>query len=278
VIKKSEPWEVIQSDVLVIGGGFGGLWAAIRAAECGSKVTLVDKSFAGKSGHSYFAGGAMMVMLPEDDPQEYLLDIVLGNEWLVDQEMVEGVFAGSFRRLKDLESFGLHFKKSGGSYVWTKARGTRNVKNLWPDHATGADEATLLRKVALSRNVQIFDHTFVFDLVKASDGSIAGAAGTGIREPRNFLFRAKGVIVATNSGGFRGHHLACELQGLGPFLAYDAGARIKNPEFHYINIRPTRHEIEGSGILPRSAGTTSTPGANASWRSTTRSSRTGRRC
>ena len=54
-------WEVLKSDVLIIGGGFGGLWAALRAAECSASVTLVDKSFAGKSGHSYFAGGAMMV-------------------------------------------------------------------------------------------------------------------------------------------------------------------------------------------------------------------------
>jgi len=33
-------------------------------------------------------------------------------------------------------------------------------------------------------------------------------------------------------------------------MAYEAGARIKNPEFHYTNIRPAKHEIEGSGILP----------------------------
>ena len=58
------------------------------------------------------------------------------------------------------------------------------------------------------------------------------------------------MIVATNSGSFRGHHLACELQGTGPFMAYDAGAVIKNPEFHFINIRPVKHEIEGSGIMP----------------------------
>jgi succinate dehydrogenase/fumarate reductase flavoprotein subunit len=37
-------------------------------------------------------------------------------------------------------------------------------------------------------------------------------------------------------------------------MAYDAGARIMNPEFHYINIRPAKHEIEGSGILPAVGG------------------------
>jgi len=243
-------WEVLKSDVLVIGGGFGGLWAALRAAENGASVTLVDKSFAGKSGHSYFAGGAMMVMLPEDDLQEYVHDIALGNEWIVDQNMVAAVFNGSYDRLKDLESFGFPFRKNGDEYIWTKARGTQNVKNLWPEHGTAADEVTVLRKVARSRNVNIVDHVYIYDLVKSDDGSVAGAVGIGVRKPNHYLFHAKGVIMATNSGGYRGHHLACELQGTGPFMAYDAGARIKNPEFHYINIRPAKHEIEGSGILP----------------------------
>ncbi len=243
-------WEVLKTDVLIIGGGFGGLWAALRTSELGSTVTLVDKSFAGKSGHSYFAGGAMMVLLPQDDLDEYVYDITLGNEWLVDQEMVAEVFKGSYDRLKDLESFGIPFRKSAGTYLWTKARGTRNVKNLWPEHATAADEVTILRKVALARDVKVVDHVYIYDLIKDANGSIAGAIGVGVKDPKNYILHAKSVVIATNSGGYRGHHLACELQGTGPFMAYDAGARIKNPEFHYINIRPAKHEIEGSGILP----------------------------
>ena len=243
-------WETIQSDVLVIGGGFGGLWSAIRAAECDCTVTLVDKSFAGKSGHSYFASGAMMVMLPEDDLQEYVSDVVSGNEWLIDQEMVASVFEGSYRRLKDLESFGIHFRKSKGGYVWTKARGTRNIKNLWPENATAAEEVTLLRKQAIQRGVKFLDHVYVYDLLKDRDDHVVGAVGIGVRDSRDYLFQAKSTVVATNTGGFKGHHLASELQGTGPFMAYEAGAKIKNPEFHYINIRPSKHEIEGSGILP----------------------------
>ena len=118
---RKKSWEVLESDVLVIGGGFGGLWAALRAAECGSSVTLVDKSFAGKSGHSYFAGGAMMVLLPEDDLDDYVRDIVMGNDWLVDQEMVKAVFQGSYSRLRDLESFGIRFRQSGGSLCLDKS-------------------------------------------------------------------------------------------------------------------------------------------------------------
>jgi len=248
--KDGANWETLESDVLIVGGGFGGLWAALRASECGSSVALVDKSFAGKSGHSYFASGARMVLLPEDSLDDYVYDITLGNEWLVEQDMVQAIFEGSYNRLKDLESFGISFRKENGAYTWTRARGTQNVKNLWLKQGTAADEVTILRKKAISRGVRFVDHVYVYDLAKDSGGSIAGAVGIGVKEPRNYLFKARSVILATNSGSYRGHHLACELQGTGPFMAYDAGAQIKNPEFHYINIRPVRHEIEGSGILP----------------------------
>jgi succinate dehydrogenase/fumarate reductase flavoprotein subunit len=231
-------WEVIKTDVLVIGGGFGGLWTAIRAADGDSTVMLVDKSFAGKSGHSYFASGAMMVMLPEDDLREYVSDVV------------SAVFEDSYKRLKDLESFGMHFRRDKGEYVWTKARGTRNIKNLWPENATAAEEVTMLRKIAIHKGVRFLDHVYIYNLLKDNDDRVVGGMGIGVRDSRNYLFQAKSTVVATNTGGFKGHHLASELQGTGPFMAYEAGAKIKNPEFHYINIRPSKHEIEGSGILP----------------------------
>src|SRR3989304_4432645 len=144
-------WNVIISDVVVVGGGYGGLWSAIRAAEGGCSVILVDKSFAGKSGHSYFASGARMALLPGVDLDQYILDIVLGNEWLVDQQMVASVFEGSYERLKDIESLGIVFRKEKGEYVWTKARGTKQVKNFWLENATASEEVTLLRKVAIHR-------------------------------------------------------------------------------------------------------------------------------
>src|SRR5271157_256295 len=249
---KKEPstWNLLQSDVLIVGGGFGGLWAALRASECGSSVVLVDKSFAGKSGHSYFASGARMVLLPEDSLDDYVREITLGNEWLIEQDMVRAIFEGSYARLKDLESFGLPFRKEAGSYTWTRARGTQSVKNLWLEQGTAADEVTILRKKAISRGVKFVDHVYIYDLVKDTGNGVAGAIGIGVKEQRNYLFRAKSAILATNSGSYRGHHLACELQGTGPFMAYDAGVPIKDPEFHYINIRPVRHELEGSGILP----------------------------
>ena len=46
----------VETDVLVIGGGMAGCFAAIKAKEQGVDVTLVDKGYAGKSGQTPFAG------------------------------------------------------------------------------------------------------------------------------------------------------------------------------------------------------------------------------
>lgn len=249
-MREQKIWEFMRTDILIVGGGFGGFWAAIKAAEDGAAVTLVDKAYAGKGGHSFLAGGAMQALLPEDDLDEYVADVARGNDWLVDQKKVEAIFRGSYDRLKDLESFGINFRKNNDGYIWTKARGTKNVKNIWPEHAIGADIVSVLRRAAITRGVHVLNHIYIYDLLKGKTGKIAGAVGVGLKDSKDYIFNAKAVILATNSGGFRGHHLGSELQGTGPFMAYEAGAKIRNPEFHYINIRPVKHEVEGSGILP----------------------------
>ena len=52
---------VVETDVLVIGGGLAGFFAGIRAKELGVDVTIVDKAYAGKSGGAAFAGGHIAV-------------------------------------------------------------------------------------------------------------------------------------------------------------------------------------------------------------------------
>ena len=58
--------EVIDTDVLIIGGGIAGLWCALTARDFVDRVILVDKGFVGKTSHSAFSVGGLMALLPGD--------------------------------------------------------------------------------------------------------------------------------------------------------------------------------------------------------------------
>jgi len=49
--------DILETDVLIIGGGFAGCWAALRAADLKATVMLVDKAYVSRSGASTMSGG-----------------------------------------------------------------------------------------------------------------------------------------------------------------------------------------------------------------------------
>jgi len=56
---------VVETDVLVIGGGLGGVFAAMKARESGVDVTVVEKAYAGKSGGAAMGASWLAVFHPE---------------------------------------------------------------------------------------------------------------------------------------------------------------------------------------------------------------------
>jgi succinate dehydrogenase/fumarate reductase flavoprotein subunit len=91
--KSKEQLKVLNADVLIIGGGFAGTWAALRAKEFTDKVVLVDKSKVARSGCSTFAAGVQLCPTPDDDLDVWKREIVEAGEYFPDQEWVE-VFLG----------------------------------------------------------------------------------------------------------------------------------------------------------------------------------------
>ena len=81
-----------ETDVLVIGGGAGGLLAALSAKRHGApgtRVTLVDSWMIGRTGHTAFSNAWMITVFPDDDLDGTLREIVAGNDgiavlWRVD--------------------------------------------------------------------------------------------------------------------------------------------------------------------------------------------------
>ena len=86
--------QTVECDVLIIGGGLAGTWAAVRASQGGDlSVTLVDKGRVGRSGQSPFAAGIFTVFDPRTDNADlWMEEMVTRGEYLNDQAWVKQLF------------------------------------------------------------------------------------------------------------------------------------------------------------------------------------------
>ena len=92
--------EPIETDLLIVGSGFAGLWAAIsaRVADVG-RVAVVDKAAIAMSSQSRLCAGATIYCLPEDDTEVWLRDVVEANGFLSRQPLVAEILETSCQRL-----------------------------------------------------------------------------------------------------------------------------------------------------------------------------------
>ncbi len=237
--------KLIDSDVLVIGAGAGGLWAALSARRHfpSGRVTLLDAHMVGRTGHTAFSNAWMVVVTPEDDLDACVRDIVQGNEWIAEQELIREVLSLSYEQMLELEKMGLQFPKEDGKFIRRPTRGLRITKVLRPIGG-GLEFCWVLRKALEREGIQFAERIFVTDLLKDERGNVGGAVGIDGRTGEFHILRAKATVVATNSVTFRAG-FARDLTGTGPILAYRAGATVTNAEFGYLRPSTPKFYFEG---------------------------------
>ena len=122
---------VIKADVLVIGGGLAGCFAAVAARKSGADVVLVDKNYVGRTGCSVYASG-MGLHNPEwgDDIEEWLEQYSRVGEYIVDRSWAKILLGDSYARHRDLVDWGFTYYKKDGS-VGTLEPGEEPDRPLW---------------------------------------------------------------------------------------------------------------------------------------------------
>lgn len=241
--------KVHDVDVLVVGGGLAGLWAAIRALECRPDlgVRVVDAAYIGKAGHAYFAQGQLVTWLPEeDDLDEWVEDVARGNEWLCPQDFVEDCLKHSLDRIHDHERFGIRYHRKEGKYWRQVCRGLTKVRLIHSPPAGGRGMMLALREEALRRGAQLMSHVTVEGLTQDGRGAVTGAVGMGVRDGVFHIFRAKATVLCTNTISFRSYFVY-DQPGSGPVMACKAGARVRNAEFHLLRPASPKFYFEGQG-------------------------------
>ena len=255
MVDKNNSERVIETDVLVIGGGIAGCFAAVKAREQGVDVTLVSKGNIGRSGMSPWPHGTMAVPPDREDKIEELKkQAFTGGEYINNQTWTERVIRDSYARFQDLLSWGQPFlKDEKGDFVKPMQGNKEQEGRLWALEDGPGSWAKSLRNQPEKMGVRILEKIMIVDLIK-QDGAVIGAIGITRNNWDLYVFKAKATVICMGSGGFKpvGGWPMGDLTADGHIMAYRAGAEITGKEFEDFHNGMTRREggIWLSSILP----------------------------
>jgi succinate dehydrogenase/fumarate reductase flavoprotein subunit len=217
-----------ETDVLVIGGGFGGLAAANRIKELAPETTvlLVDKQTIGWGGKANKGAGVLWVLAPGDDIEAFV-DYHVKNIgiYLNDQELLYAMARESYSAARKLADWGVKVMKTPA--------GDLEVNRLpfgWSLAAADLDMMQPLKNRAAKLGVQLLDKTQVVELLK-QDGRVTGAVGFNLLDGRFAVFKSKAIILANGDCDFGVMRMWANACGDGIAAAYNAGAEMRNAEF-----------------------------------------------
>lgn len=223
---------VVDSDVLVVGGGMAGLFAAIKAAAQGSRVTLVDKGYAGRSGstpHAFFFVAFNSAW--GHDLRSWTEPVNVIGEYVNNREWTETVFRDAHDRYQDLLSWGVEFIRDEKGEPKVARFPDIEAQSFLLKHRVFGD---VLRRQALKQGVKIIDRVMISHLLK--DGArVAGAMGMAVDSYDLYEIHAKATVICTGGSSFKPPGWPVHgLTGDGDLMAYRAGASISGKEWNEI--------------------------------------------
>ena len=250
--------EKISTDVLIIGGGTAGCYAALTISENSDKKVLIcEKAHINRSGCLAAGVNALNAYIVEGrKPQDYVDYAKKDADGIVREDLLLTMSEKLNEVTDRLEKLGLVIlKDENGKYV---TRGNRNLKingeNIKPILADAVEKA---KNVTVLNRVNIFDYS-------VKDNKINGAFGFGIESGIFYTIEAKAVIIATggaaglykpNNPGFSRHKMWYPPfnTGAGYAMGIRAGAEMTTFEMRFIALR-CKDTIAPTGTLAQGVG------------------------
>ncbi len=196
---------VVETDILVIGGGMAGVFAAVKSRDKGLDVVLVEKGSIGRSGLTPFARGFRWydeeVLGSKED---FIAGSCMYGEYLNNRHYLKSYLDRSKSAYEDLASWGLFGE----------------IKYAGP----------LVNAVKKS-GAHIIERTMMTDLI-VQNCRVAGAVGFSMEEERFVVIKAKAVIMSAGAGAFKPAGFpVSSLTSDGDAMSYRIGAEITGKEF-----------------------------------------------
>jgi succinate dehydrogenase/fumarate reductase flavoprotein subunit len=212
--------QTLLGDVLVIGGGPAGTWAAWSAASAGARVVLVDKGYCGTSGCAAASGNGVWYVPPDPDSRETAMASreALGG-FLSSRDWMQRVLDQTFANVNLLAEWGYPFPVDDEGRPYRRS-------------LQGPEYMRLMRKQIKRAGVKILDHSPALQLLVDAEGAVAGATGVNRQTGTKWVVRSHTVIIATGGCAFLSKALGCNvLTGDGYLMAVEAGAELSGMEF-----------------------------------------------
>lgn len=223
----------LSVDVLVIGGGGGGLTAALFSHDAGAKVALATKLRLGDSNTIMAEGGINAAVLPDDSPVIHYIDTMGGGSFTNIPSLVKALVLDSPHIIKWLEDLGVPFDRGpDADYPLPMLVGGHTRSRVCSvGDSTGMSIIQVLRWEAEKRGIRVLEFSPAVELILDKTGQCAGAVLLDMENNSCKVIKSKIVIIATGGIG-RLHiqhfpttnHYGATADGL--VIAYRAGAEI----------------------------------------------------
>src|SRR6201996_7594449 len=226
-----------EADVLVIGSGAAGMYAAIEAARAGASVLLADRSLIGRGGATVMAQMTVAVALGDETPDHWshhLADTIRAGRGLTDARLARLLCEEGPDCIREMDGWGAGWARRDGHIAQAFAPGHDRARCAYVDFLnTGPAVSKTLRTVVnRTSGIRKAGDLLVVDLVRR-DGEVTGAVALHLATGAPVTIAAKATIVA--AGGltrlYRRNSASANMGGDGYALALRAGAPLIDMEF-----------------------------------------------
>jgi succinate dehydrogenase / fumarate reductase flavoprotein subunit len=240
-------------DIVVVGGGGAGLYAAMEAMKTNPKlnIAVIPKIYPNRSHTSAAQGGvnaALANTAKDDTVESHIFDTIKGSDYLADQDAAEVLCRDAPGIIRELENIGTPFSRlDDGTIAQRPFGGAAQPRCCYCADKTGHTILQSLYEQCLRKGVNFFNEFYILSL-SHDNGKLKGIITLDIKTGAIVPFNARSVIFAT--GGYAKMYWnrssnAAGCTGDGQAVAYRAGIPLKDMEF--VQFHPTG--LRKSGLL-----------------------------
>lgn len=227
----------LTADVLVIGAGGAGMYAAIAAAGQGADVLLLDRSLVGRGGATVMAQMTVSAATADrhgDHWEHHLADTLAAGRGLCDPALAALLCEAGVECIEEMAEWRVGWARDGQGFAKVQAPGHDRPRCVYVDvlNTGPAVSRTLRAKVQRIPEIRRIGDVLVTDII-TRNGEAEGAQALDISTGRVLRIAASATIIAT--GGltrlYARNSASANMGGDGYALALRAGARLRDMEF-----------------------------------------------